>query len=530
MNSLAAWTPTPRWAIPDYPRLIDYLDHYARVDPAREAVADLGGARYSYAALAERVHSLAAGLRSAGVRPGDRVATLAPPHSEAWIAFLASVAIGAVWVGLNPRYTIDELRYLVGHARPALILARSAIGDRDFLPDLQQLQAEFPSACGIYLLDGARIPFPGSDMLFRFGAHPNGPATDPAEPCLLVYTSGTTGKPKGALLRQSGLIACSRVQAHHYGMVDGRTLNPLPINHVGSICDTATTILVQGGAQIFVDDFDPARLLPAFESERITVWGGVPTMFQILMAHPAFDPARLAHVRRVLWSGAPMPRAVAERLAGLGLPMHNFYGMTETTGSICFTAPDADLDELLDTVGHAEASYDVRIADSERGTICDEGEIGEIQTRSPGVLHSYLDAPDATRAAFTEDGWFRTGDLALRDAKGRVHLRGRSKEMYKSGGYNVYPLEIEAVLESHPQVATAVVVSRPDPVFYEVGHAFVVPAPGPVITAGALMSHARKHLANYKVPKSFTVTDQLPMLPVGKVDRTALRQRAVDMP
>lgn len=530
MNRLPTWNPTQRAAVPDFPRLIDYLDHFAQIDPDREAAADLGGARYSYASLAQRVHMLAAGLREAGVKPGDRVATLAPPHTDAWIAFLAAVKAGAVWVGLNPRYTMDELRYLVGHARPALILARGAIGDRDFLPELEQLQAEFPAPCGAYLLDGPRGSFPGHDVLLKSRARLSGPDPDPAEPCLLVYTSGTTGKPKGALLRQSGLIACSRVQAHHYGMDAGRSLNPLPINHVGSICDTATTILVQGGTQIFVDSFDPDRLLAAYESERITVWGGVPTMLQMLMAHPDFDPARFAHVRRILWSGAPMPRAVAEQLADFGLPMHNFYGMTETTGSICFTAPDADLDELVETVGHAEASYEVRIADPDHGTICGEGQIGEIQTRSPGVLHSYLDAPEATKAAFTDDGWFKTGDLALRDEQGRFHLHGRAKEMFKSGGYNVYPLEIEAALEAHSGVAVAVVVSRPDPMFHEVGHAFVVPVPGAVLTEAMLREHARRYLANYKLPKSYTLTDQLPILPVGKVDRAALRLRAADLP
>lgn len=530
MRSVPAWTPTPLAAIPDYPRLIDYCDHYARIDPEGDAVIDLDGARYSHAAFADRVHRLAAGLRGIGIRPGDRVATLSPPHSDAWLAFLATAAIGAVWVGLNPRYTLDELRYVVGHARPALILARKTIGTRDFLADLQALQAEFAPACGVCLFDGAAGPFPGSDVLFEFGAQHAGPAVDPAEPCLLVYTSGTTGKPKGALLRQSGLVACSRVQAHHYGMAGGRSLNPLPINHVGSICDTATTILVQGGAQIFVDEFDPGRLLAAFARERITVWGGVPTMFQMIMAHPAFDPACLADVRRIAWSGAPMPRAVAEHLARFGLPMHNFYGMTETTGSICFTSPDADLDQLVDTVGLPEPSYELRIADPDRGTVCADGEVGEIQVRSPGVLHSYLDAPDATRAAFAEEGWFRTGDLGLRDAGGCIRLCGRSKEMFKSGGYNVYPLEIEAVLEAHDEVAVAVVVSRPDPVFHEVGHAFVVPVPGASPSPEALKDHARRHLANYKMPKSFTLTDDLPILPVGKVDRAALRRRAANLP
>lgn len=525
MTTLPTWNRVPLKDIPDFDSCEAYLAHYASVMPGGEACVDLGGERYTHAALYQRVQQLKHGLLAQGIQPGDRVATLSVPHSNAWISFLAAASTGAVWVGLNPRYTRDELGYVIEDAQPKIILAAPSIGDRSYLDDLKAIAPDQFGAQHIYLYGEAQEGFQSVATLHSDDkAEPQAFNTD--APCLLVYTSGTTGKPKGALLKQSGLLACSRVQAHHYGSQRGRALNPLPINHVGAVCDTGTTLLVSGSTQVFVDDFDPERINKAFGEEKITNWGGIPTMFQLQMSHPSFQDMDRSHVRRIMWSGAPMPIELAKKLAHFGLPMHNFYGMTETTGSICFTAPDAQIDELVNTVGRPEPSYDVRIADHVSEKECGIGEVGEIQVRGPGVFASYLNRPEATAKAFNDDGWLKTGDLASKDDAGCLRLSGRLKEMFKSGGYNVYPNEVEAALERLEGITTAVVVSVPDPLFHEVGHAFVQAEPGKTWSAQTFKSVLSSTLANYKIPKYFTLTDDFPMLPIGKVDRQLLKQQA----
>lgn len=515
--TLEVWNRLNLSEIPRLPRLNDYVRVFAGQSQSQLAAADRDGFglpvdRLTYRELQSRIEGVQELLIVHGVAAGDRVAVLSPPHSRAWVSFLATVRSGAVWLGLNPRYGATELEYILTDAAPKLILAWRGSAQAQ----LDALKSSAPDATLLWLDDvpSAAHQTPSKDF------------SEPDKPCLLVYTSGTTGDPKGALLRQSGLVECSRVQAHHYGQASGRVLNPLPMNHVGSICDTGTTTLVTGGAQVFMADFDPADYIAAIEEEGITSLGGVPTMLQFLMAQPQFSKADLSSVARILWSGSPMPRPAGQALAALGLPMHNFYGMTETTGSLTFTDPDAGLDELLETVGRPHADYDVRIADAATDLPLEPGEVGEIQARSPGVLHSYLGRPEATKAAITKDGFYKTGDLGQFDANGRLCLRGRAKEMFKSGGYNVYPAEIEAALEELDEVEEAVVAAKSDPIFFEVGHAFLRIAPNSKLDPKDIKDRLGGRLANYKIPKSFEVVEEFPILPIGKVDRQALRRRA----
>lgn len=526
LPAIPAWQPVPLGEIPDYPKLIDYVRHFGRLNPAGEAAIDLDGARRSWADLAQAVEHTAARLMARGLGQGDRIAVLAPSCADAWITLLAASSLGLVWLGLNPRYTLGELDHIVSNADPRLIVVQHAIGGRDYGAEIEAFHAAGRPTVALGEL--VTSPEPDAAVLERLRERQE--QVDPAASCLLVYTSGSTGRPKGALLGQAGLVTCSRIQAHHYGIPEGRSVNPLPINHVGWICDTNTTCLVTGSTLVFADKFDPERLLRAFGEERLSSWGGVPTMFQLMLLDPAAASADFSHVRRVLWSGSPMPLDLAVRLAGLGVPMHNFYGMTETTGSVCFTAPDSDILTAVETIGRPEASYAVRIADPETGAVCAAGETGEIQVRSPGVMLGYLGDEAATREAFTADGWLRTGDLAEARVDGNLVLRGRAREMFKSGGFNVYPREVEAALEAHPAVAAACVVAVSDPTFHEVGHAFILAEEGAdAPDAAALEVHARTLLANYKVPKRFSVVTSLPMLPIGKVDRKALAAQASEI-
>ena len=520
-----SWNRIPLDDIPNFARLTDYVRHYARETPDAEACVDLGGVRLTYAALEAKVDAIAAALRGRDVKPGDIVALLSNPTSEFWATFLAIVDVGAIFLGLNPKYTVGELEKIAGRAAPRLTIVPGELGERRYDEDIQRLR-EVMSDQGVVVAYqvGALQKVLAEDAGSGTGAA--AAAIDPDAPCALVFTSGTSGVPKGALLRQSGFVQCSRIQAHHYGAFGHRAFNPLPINHVGCLCDTASTMLVTGSCQVFTP-FDTTAMAEAIGQEKIEFLGGVPTMLQLMLADPSFEKADLRSLKRILWSGAPMPPGFGRRLLSFNLPFHNFYGMTETTGSITFTDPDASFEDVVETIGRPDPRYGVRIADPETGQPAIAGDIGEIQTQSPGVLHSYLNDPHATKAAFTEDGWFKTGDLARARQDGVYVLAGRITEMFKSGGYNVYPREVEAALETMDGVAIACVVPVSDPVFHEVGVAFIVPASETPPSVEELTAAARTKLANYKIPKRFEILTDPPILPTGKINKPALAKRAL---
>lgn len=517
--------------IPTLPRLGDYLCHYAQHTPDSDA-AILDGRRLSYAALHAGVTAAQRTLLALGLRSGDRVAMLAPPCPAFWTLFLAVSGIGGIWTGLNPKYRTAEFRHVLTDAQSSMVITVPRWGGRDYLSELKALAIEVPSINAILDLDGDNL-HPrhlaaggglAPDSLTRARA-----AVTADSPALIVYTSGSTGKPKGAVLRQRGLVTCSLIQGDHFGGPAMRMLNNLPINHIGCVGDVSCATLVQGGAIIFMESFDPAGTVRVLERERVTVWGQIPTMFQLVLDHPAFDRADLSALRDIVWSGAAAPEGLVQRLTRLGKRLVTCFGMTETTGNITFTNPGADVATLAGSIGWPDPHYEIRLADAGGAPVLD-GAAGEIQVRGDWIMQGYFNRPDATAAAFTPDGWMRTGDLAEITPDFGWRIVGRLTEMFKSGGYNVYPREVEQVIEAYPAVELAAVVGVPDPLYREVGYAFIQPRAGvKVPDAAALAAHCRENLANYKVPKRFILTDAMPLLPIGKLDRQALKAKAAEL-
>jgi acyl-CoA synthetase (AMP-forming)/AMP-acid ligase II len=526
--------PLPESERPPRLRLIsDYPNHYAQRAPSREAVV-FDAARWTYPELARQIDACAKALLAFGVERGDRVATMAPPHPDYLVTFLASASIGAIWVGLNPRYQLRELAYVLHDAQPGLVFTRTQIRDRHYRSELAELMLEAESVGRWVVLNGDP-PVPGADPYEQFLAAGES-VSDTAladrraqvastDPAVIVYTSGTTGKPKGALITHHGLIHVARVQTAIWPIEPLRGINNLPINHIGCIGDISCHFLVAGGTMIMQDQFDPGTMLDAVARERLTIFGHVPTVLQLLTTHPRWPVTDFSTVQLIIWEGAAAPRDLITILRGACPNLANAYGMTETVGSVTFTFDATDLDVLADSVGWPVPEYEVRIADGEGGGAA-PGTPGEIQVRGDFVTAGYWGRPDATRELFTEDGWLHTGDLAVERPDGAYRLIGRLKEMFKSGGYNVYPREIEQILESHPAVAMAAVIGVPDTLYQEVGHAFVIQQPGATLTAVELVTHCRTQLANYKVPKHFTIAADLPMLPIGKIDKQALKRQA----
>jgi acyl-CoA synthetase (AMP-forming)/AMP-acid ligase II len=520
-------------ALPLYPRISDYVDHYAARTPDAEALI-VDGQATTYAALKLKVDALARGLLAAGVAKGDRVATLQSPHPDYFVAFLATASIGAIWVGLNPRYQLGELTHVVKDAEPKVLLARSAIGERRYGDEIAALREAGPSLSAIAIFDGDP-PVAGCQPMAGFlaqGAHVSDSQLAAArancggrDPCMIVYTSGSTGAPKGALLHHDGICRFSIEQDRLWPASPQRMLNYFPINHVGCVIDCSTPTLAAGGTMVMMEQFDPRESLRLISEHKLTVWGSVPSVFQMQLAVPDFDQIDLSAVQLILWEGAAMPEEMIERLRQICPRLATNYGMTETTSAITIVEPTDDIDVLGRSVGFAFPGVEIRLADANGDPVAD-GEPGEVQTRSPYNLLGYWNRPDATRDAFTADGFFRTGDLAERRPDGRFRIVGRIKEMYKSGGYNVYPREVEIALESHPAVELAAVVSIPDPVWQEVGVAYV--APKAPVEPGELLEHCRTRLANYKIPKIVVIEPNLPLLPIGKVDKVALKRRAME--
>jgi acyl-CoA synthetase (AMP-forming)/AMP-acid ligase II len=515
-------------AAPDLPRISDYPGYWAQRFPGREALV-LNQSRITYAELSALVDRCAAALVRRGVEPGDRVAMLSTPRPEFLIVFLATVRIGAVWLGLNPKYTLGELKYVVGDAQPVLLIAPAAFEGRAFGDEARELARDFPSVRDVVVLtlgdefSGQALQSVMSDSAVPPQARIEAVATSDA--ALLVYTSGTTGKPKGALLPHRGLVHCSRIQREYLRADPLRVLNNLPVNHVGCVGDLCSYTLVSGGTTVFAERFDPAAIGPLLQHERVTMWGQVPTMFQLTLDHPDFQPAMAASVQEIAWSGAMCPEDLVRRLHAICPTLRSFYGMTETVGSVVYSDPAASLDDLARTIGRPDPRYEVRIAAPD-GHAVPRGEAGEIQVRGDFLMKGYLNKPEATREAFTPEGWLRTGDAAVEEDDGQYRLIGRLREMFKSGGYNVYPREIEIALEAHPAIATVAVIATPDRLYHEVGTAFYVTRPGHECDEAGLRSFCRERLARYKIPKYFRRLEAAPMLPIGKIDRSALRREA----
>lgn len=510
--------------------LTHWVERNALSDPYGEAVVD-GKSRLTHSQLKEEVDAFSKALFAAGVKREDRVAMLAPPSLLYWVSFLACASIGAIWVGLNPRYRAAELRYVLADADPAVVLY--ACDGTPFATDIVN------SNCRLVVLAGSIDVQPFAELstavqnwadFVATGAHiadedfaTQRSQVSGSDPALIVYTSGSTGTPKGALLHQRGMVLFAATQNAMWPVSSVRVLNYLPINHIGCVVDVSIPVLVAGGTIIFMQVFEPAAAMQLLVAERVTIWGSVPTVFLMQLSLPEFGQYDLSCVELIVWGGAALPLSAIKRLRAICPRLATNYGMTETSSAITALAPVDDLDLLENSVGSAFPGVSIKLVNA-LGDVVSQGEVGEILTKSKLNFLGYWKQDAGTAAAFDDDGYFRTGDLALMRSDGHFQIVGRSKEMFKSGGYNIYPREIEACIEGLSSVYSCVVVGVPDDVWQEAGVAFVVLAEH--AAQEDLVAYCRAHLANYKIPKRFEFLDEMPLLPIGKVDRMALKSLA----
>ena len=497
----------------------DWLERHALYTPEAPALVWVPtGRAYTYAELHRRARCLARELRREyDLAFGDRIAVLAENSVEHVLLFLAAQHAGFVLVPLNYRLADPELRYVLADADPQLLVASA-----DYTPTADALLASHSATLQRANLsamhDLSDDSFRGDERLED--ARP-GRAPGLDDPLMILYTSGTTGRPKGALITHGMLFWNSVNTEMRLDLTSrDRSFNAAPFYHTGGWNVLLTPFLHHGATTFLLPSFDPEEILRLCDDEALTVLWGVPTMLKMMSDHPAFDAVTLDTVRYAIVGGEAMPEPLIRTWQDKGVPIRQGFGMTEV-GVNCFSLPERDALRKIGSIGFPNFYLDTRVVDDEGATV-GAGEPGELLMRGPVVTPGYWRDPEATADAIDDDGWFATGDLVRVDDEGYFYVVGRKKEMYISGGENVYPAEVEAALYEHPAVSEVAVIGVPDERWGESGAAFVVVADGHDVSEDALLDHARAHLARYKVPRHVRFLDALPKGHSGKIQKTDL--------
>jgi len=494
--------------------LCSLIDRNAAFSPDKTAIA-FEDERLSYAAFAARIERTATALKQElGVGRGDRVAILSLNRPDYLVLLYACARLGAMLVPLNWRLAVAEQLFILTDAGAKVVMLERAF--EDLLPEL----APGTSVVGLDFTPPGGTTF--ESLLARSDGSSRNPHTDLSCPLLIVYTSGTTGRPKGAVLRQEALFWNGVMSQHMHNMTsDDHVLTVLPFFHVGGL-NIQTTPALQLGATVTVHArFSPDTALAAIQRERPTLTVMVPAIIQAVSEHPAWPAADLSSLKAIATGSTIVPPHLIERFVARDVPVLQVYGSTETCPIAVYTRLGGDLSRAGST-GLAGLCCEAKVVDHS-GNEVPAGAPGEIAVRGPNVFFEYWGNEAATRDAL-HDGWYRTGDIGLSDADGYFWVRDRKKNMIISGGENVYPAEVERVLLEHPDVRECAVIGRPDPRWDEVPIAYVIPRSGCRLEVNGLRAHLQAQLARYKVPRDIVVVADLPRTALGKVQHFLLKQ------
>lgn len=506
------------------------LDERVADDPDRTFVV-CEGEVVSNRELSMRADRVATAWLRRGIGQGDRIA-IASRNSVDWlVVYLATARIGAVLVTLNVIYREREFTHMLGQSGARILVCEEEVAGFDFRQFFAELRPELPGV--------EEIVFMGDDRPADSWARVTEVEVDtdrvsaafarvsPEDPAVILYTSGTTGTPKGAVLTHRSLLAAAEGQAERFGQqADDNLLGVMPFNHVGGITCAFGSTLVSGGTLTLLPEFHPDRVVDAMAGEGVTIFAGVPTMYTMLLAAESFTGVPTSGVRICVVGGSNLEPSLAGRVRS-GFPgarLANLYGLSETSGAAVISDPDDGPEEVDTTIGTAIGDMEARIVD-EFGSPVDVGGQGELQLRGSSVADGYWGVAEQTGATFLAGGWLATGDMGTMSRDGHIALHGRKKEMYVRGGYNVYPAEVENVLGAHPAVSQCAVIGYPDEKFGERGCAFIVPVSGKDVDVQELRQLCVQKVAAYKVPDRFEVVDTLPMTPAGKIRKSELKTR-----
>ncbi|MFI6089213.1 FadD3 family acyl-CoA ligase [Streptomyces sp. NPDC051218] len=509
----------------------------------REAVVE-GRTRISYAELGRRVERATAACMASGVNSGDRVAVWAPNTLDWIVSALGAVSAGAVLVPLNTRFKGAEAAYVLQRSRAKLLFVTGTFLGTSYVASLRRAAAEgqgegplpgLPRLEQVVVLaDDAPEDFrtwkefvAGGDGVSGEAVRARAASVDGSSPSDIVYTSGTTGRPKGAVITHAQSLRCYGIWSELAGLREGdRYLIVNPFFHTFGYKAGIIACLMRGATMIPQPVFNVDTVLANVAAERISVLPGPPTLHQSLLDHPARDQHDLSALRLVVTGAAVVPLQLVERLrAELHIAtVLTAYGLSEASGIVTMCRQGDAAQVIASTSGRAIPDTEVRVV-SPGGDELAPGHPGEVLVRGHNVMQGYFEDPAETKKTLTQDGWLRTGDVGVLDEDGNLRITDRIKDMFIVGGFNAYPAEIEQLIGVHPQVADVAVIGVPDPRLGEVGKAYVVRRAGAVLTADDLIAWSRREMANYKVPREIEFVTELPRNASGKVVKHELRCR-----
>ncbi|MDP6691586.1 MAG: AMP-binding protein [Alphaproteobacteria bacterium] len=522
------------------------LRRSARTWPDNDFVVGMGQ-RMNFADFDAQVDRLARGFLSLGVGRGDHVACWLT-NSPSWLlTWFACCRIGATVVSINTRYKVSEVEYILRQSDAKVLVAMPEYWNIDYLGMIGEMAPGFEAAVpGAMQIDG--LPELRAVVLWRDAEHPGTisqaalmaqahkdvglaaaeAAVEAGDPVIIIYTSGTTGQPKGAMHCHRVLIEGQNIARAMHMEAGDKVLGHMPLYHVAGSVATTIPAMQHGCCLVTMAEWEPGEALDLIERERIAILGGIPTHFFDLLAQPGVED-RDTHCLKTAWiGGAPVTPAIARKVKTTlhFEALQAVYGMTETMGMTTLSEFDAPIEVTCENKGKPIGDYEVGVFDPESGRQVAQGEDGEIWVRGYLVMLGYYKNPEATAAAITPEGWFRTGDLGQIDPDGYLLITGRAKEMFIVGGSNAYPAEIERFLETNPDIYQAVVCGVPDARMGEVGFTFVMPVPGANLSAEDVINHCRGAIADYKVPRYVEVVDDFPRTSTNKIQRYLLQQDA----
>jgi long-chain acyl-CoA synthetase len=487
------------------------------------------GERSTYGELNAAISKFASGLYNMGIRQGDHIALLLGNSPQFVISFYGALRLGATVIPINPIYTPDEIGYILLNGDVKAVIALDLL-----VPLFAQAQERLPLLKHVIICrtpqgkeKGISLPEQMksfTDILQSGDVHFQGPELQDDDVAVILYTSGTTGKPKGAMLTHKNLYSNAQDIANYLKINENdRVIATLPMFHVFCLTVALNAPLMNGGTVLIVPKFSPAKIFQIAREQQATIFVGVPTMYNFLYQYQGGSAEDFRTLRLCISGGSSMPVALLKNFEQkFKVIVSEGYGLSEASPVACFNPLDRP--RKPGSIGTSIMNVESKVV-NEFGEEVPVGEVGELVVRGPNVMKGYYKMPEETANAL-RDGWLHTGDLARMDEEGYFYIVDRKKEMIIVGGYNVYPREVEEVLYSHPDVVEAAVVGVPDPDYGEAVKGFVV-SKNPQLTETALIGYCHQHLAKYKVPSSIEFLDELPKNATGKILRRVLKERLI---
>ncbi len=494
-------------------------------NPEREALV-FRDQRYTYRQVGEQVDRCAQALLTLGVRRGDKVAVDLPNWPEFVFSYLAILRIGAAVVLVNPRYREMEVRHILRDSDAAALIFPADFENYHYAPMMRTLRSELPELRHLIAVGDTRADADVLNLNELMARANGGPVPEPAidpdnELAYLMYTSGTTGKPKGAMITHTNFVRTTMAASAPFENTAADVFLVLvPVTHIiGLFC--LNSGLFAHAKMVLVDVFKAEPVVEIIERDKVTTQYAVPTVFTLELANAGTHD--ISSLRTGMLAGATVPAELVRRLLAMNIQVHIQYGMTESAGGLTGTRFGDDFVTRTETVGRALNGVQFKFVDADRREV-PEGQVGEIAVKSAGVMKGYYKQPEATTAAFDAEGWFYTGDLGCRNEQGNIRIVGRKKEMIIRGGYNIYPREIEDLLFTCAGVQEVALVGVADAVLGEKTCACIRPQPGARLAEAEIRDFCRGKLADYKVPDYVWFVESFPQTATGKIFKADLRE------